>query len=453
MTINTKSVGEWHYICADLPGSAVPLVKTGNIYAAVEFVRQARCWHSWDWLIKLVHADPVDWATLMQEISDFAKVCQGLHPVSIKDVLSAGLPEQVELDEEVRAVVADFFANPSHRVPVAVGPDDFDLEDPDEAEVIAGLVTEYVSADFTERQWSASSEVLPHRRVPENAIVVDYDCVAADLDFEAARLPEPTKVLTNPENGHAHLWWLVAGEFASSKARRWMRDIQRGYTRRLSGDLAYAMVYTKNPDYPGWQVDGSGALYSLRQLDAVLSPAEKFRDWSNTSPDLDGRNVALFNKLRFHAYQGDYASEADCVSNLMEVAGQFEFMGLSHGEVLTLCRSIARYVLAGHGPEWVRSGLKRRTWYDKKSVIRGSHGGSRVGSGRKSSVNTLSVQPEKHELADAHKRQHGGHNKSYTDKQVADVLSCKNLGWSNRKIAAEIGLSEPTVRRILHRVE
>jgi Replicase family len=199
--------------------------------------------------------------------------------VTIKDVLSAGLPEQVELDEEVRAVVADFFANPSHRVPVAVGPDDCDLEDPDEAEAIAGLVTEYVSADFTERQWSASSEVLPHRRVPENAIVVDYDGVAADLDYEAAGLPEPTKLLANPENGHGHLWWIVAGEFASPKARRWMRDIQRGYTRRLSGDRAYVMVYTKNPDYPGWQVSGSGVLYSLRQLDAVLLPAEKFKDW------------------------------------------------------------------------------------------------------------------------------------------------------------------------------
>jgi DNA-binding NarL/FixJ family response regulator len=63
------------------------------------------------------------------------------------------------------------------------------------------------------------------------------------------------------------------------------------------------------------------------------------------------------------------------------------------------------------------------------------------------------VQLEKPELADAHKRQHGGHNKSYTDKQVDDVLNYKTLGWSNRKIAAEIGLSEPTVRRILHRVE
>jgi Replicase family len=281
----------------------------------------------------------------MREMSDFPNVCRGLHPVTIEDVLSVGLPEQVELDEEVRAVVADFFANPSHRVPVAVGPDDSDLEDPDEAEAIAGLVTEYVSADFTERQWSASSEVLPHRRVPESAIVVDYDGVAADLDYEAAGLPEPTKVLTNPENGHAHLWWLVAGEFTSSKARRWIRDIQRGYTRRLSGDRAYAMVYTKNPDYPGWQVDGSGAIYSLRQLDAVLSPVDKFRDWSTASPELDGRNVALFDKLRLHAYQGDYASEADCIFDLMEVAGQVEFMGLSKGETLTICRSIAGYVL------------------------------------------------------------------------------------------------------------
>jgi hypothetical protein len=213
------------------------------------------------------------------------------------------------------------------------------------------------------------------------------------------------------------------------------------------------MVYTKNPDYPGWQVRRSDVLYSLRQLDAVLLPAEKFKDWSNTSPGLDGRNVALFDKLRFHAYQGDYASEADCISDLVEVAEQFGFMGLSYGEVLTICRSIARYVLAGHGPEWVRSGLKRRTWYDRKSVVRGSHGGSRVGSGRKSYTNTLSVQLEKPELADAPKKQHGGHNKSYTDKQVDDVVNCKTLRWSNRKIAAEIGLSEPTVRRILHRVE
>lgn len=300
---------------------------------------------------------------------------------------------------------------------------------------------------------TGTSEVLPHRRVPENAIVVDYDGVAADLDYEAAGLLEPTKVLTNPKNGHAHLWWLVAGEFTSPKARQWIQDIQRGYTRRVSGDRAYAMVYTKNESYPGWQVSGSDVLYSLRQLDAVLSPADKFKDWSSRSPDLDGRNVALFDKLRFHAYQGDYASEAECISDLMEVAEQIGFMGLSHGEVRRICRSIAGYVLAGHGPEWVRSGLKRRTWYDKKSVVRGSHGGSRVGSGRKSSTNTLSVQLEKPELADAPKKQHGGHNKSYTDKQAADVLNYKRLGWSNRKIVAETGLREPTVRRIQRRVE
>jgi hypothetical protein len=87
----------------------------------------------------------------------------------------------------------------------------------------------------------------------------DIDCADAYRSWDDANLPAPTLICVNPDNGHAHLAYLLSTpvhRFRSSARRplEWFADIERGYRRRLGADTAFNGVILKNPLHLDWRV-------------------------------------------------------------------------------------------------------------------------------------------------------------------------------------------------------
>ena len=157
---------------------------------------------------------------------------------------------------------------------------------------------------------------------PPNAvhwIVVDIDepvisdpisrQMAAILDGD---VPTPNFLVVNPDNGRAHAYYalerpVAKGDHASMKAMRFVAAIESALIRALGGDPTYAGLIAKNPTHVDWRlIDLRSVPYTLHELEDGLDlsgpcKAEQREEAKNLG--CAGRNVMVFDLLRFHAYQ------------------------------------------------------------------------------------------------------------------------------------------------------
>lgn len=140
------------------------------------------------------------------------------------------------------------------------------------------------------------------------ALRFDVDSEGAGAAWIEAELPAPNLVIVNPENGHAHLIYLLGawvrtdfGDPSRLRVVRYAAAIERAYAAALGADRAYTGRFHHNPFSDAYVTKiGRQAPYSLAELAQYVdlnSPPVKA-----VAPQGIGRNVEIFDRLRRWAY-------------------------------------------------------------------------------------------------------------------------------------------------------
>ncbi|EXF94298.1 hypothetical protein HK44_002050 [Pseudomonas fluorescens HK44] len=125
-------------------------------------------------------------------------------------------------------------------------------------------------------------------------------------------VPTPNFLAVNPLSGRAHAYYALArpvpkGDFAKIKATRYAAAIEAALIFALNGDPAYTGHIAKNPIHLDWRlINLREAPYTLHELEDGLElagPCKAEQREEALSNGSIGRNVAVFDLLRFHAYQ------------------------------------------------------------------------------------------------------------------------------------------------------
>ena len=112
------------------------------------------------------------------------------------------------------------------------------------------------------RRWWPDALTHQYVQLNTNAFInwLNFD-IDRDNSFEAwerANVHPPNAYIQNPDNGHGHLLYALAapvgmGDYHRSAPINFAAAVQRGMTRRLGADAAYANRLSKNPLHPHWR--------------------------------------------------------------------------------------------------------------------------------------------------------------------------------------------------------
>ena len=169
------------------------------------------------------------------------------------------------------------------------------------------------------------AEAMAYRHIQMNNpsavhwIVIDIDhpviCTKISPQMQAIyddKVPKPNFLAVNPASGRAHAYYALAnpvpkGDFVKPHVTRYAAAIEAALIRALNGDPAYTGHIAKNPLHPDWHiVNLREAPYTLHELDDSLElagPCKAEQREEALSAGSIGRNVTVFDLLRFHAYQ------------------------------------------------------------------------------------------------------------------------------------------------------
>jgi hypothetical protein len=134
-------------------------------------------------------------------------------------------------------------------------------------------------------------------------------CPRAAVFWREANVAEPSFIVVNPANGHAHYVYLLRGWIRTDgsdpgdlAAVRYFAAVERAYVRALRADAGYAGLVTHNPFHAAYEThSGRDEPYSLRELAAFVKlPRIVYRRAIEIRTD--GRNVETFDRLRRWAY-------------------------------------------------------------------------------------------------------------------------------------------------------
>ncbi len=199
-------------------------------------------------------------------------------------------------------------------------------------------------------------------------IVVDIDSpvisdpispqMAAIFDGD---LPTPNFLVVHPTKQTAHAFFALARPVAkasheSMHAMRYAAAIEAALIRGFGSDATYAGLVAKNPFSPAWRrIDLRSEAYTLHELDEALDlvgPSKSELRAEALGLSDAGRNVTVFDQLRFYAYQyvqmfredstfeawqQHLAAKAE-VFNVFESQPSMHFMELRH-----IVKSVARW--------------------------------------------------------------------------------------------------------------
>ena len=271
--------------------------------------------------------------------------------------------------------------------------------------------------------------IQPNGPTHRHWLVFDVDHAAATLSWDDVGAPAPNITVTNRANGHAHLIYGLETPIRTAPdgkvaPLRYAAAIEAALREKLGADLGYSGLICKNPLHTHWLVQ-------------VWEPASYDLSWLADYLDLSpyngrkqlpayglGRNCTLFEKTRQWAYkairQGWPGYEAWLSAVIDRAIGynvQFE-PPLPANEVRHIAKSIAK---------WTHRNLTP-AGFSAVQAARGAKGG---------------------------KVSKGGGRPSNSGKARADllpeVLRLKGMGYSNRDIGEDLGISSSTVSLYLKR--
>lgn len=263
----------------------------------------------------------------------------------------------------------------------------------------------------------ASRYIQPNGPTHRYWLVYDVDRSGAAMDWDDRGAPPPTITAQNPENGHAHL--IYGLEVAVRTAPdgkpgplRYAAAVDCALRSILDADEGYAGLICKNPLHPFWRVtEWESRLYELGDLDSWLD-LSAYGDRRKRLPDYGlGRNCNLFDRLRSWAYRAirqgwpSYERWHEAVLTRGRAYNDFE-TPLPDSEVRATAKSVAKWTHQRFSPAGFSSLQADR--------------GRRKGAKRRESL-------------------------------MPTVLELALQGYSQRAIAAELGIGHRTVGRWLKR--
>jgi hypothetical protein len=205
---------------------------------------------------------------------------------------------------------------------------------------------------------------LKYRYIQPNPPALQHWLVF-DLDhsnpwiWQDAGLPEPSLIVTNPENGHSHVYYAIESVCTSPSAKpkplEYLAAIQHAYTDALQADRGYAGLLAKNPLHQYWlSTVQHTAVFSLGDL-AKWVELDSNRWTRKRALQEDhqalGRNCALFYRLRYWAYDwvNDFRTHGTYNDWMKEVLAKCEGYNdfaepLPYSEVKSTAKSVGKWV-------------------------------------------------------------------------------------------------------------
>lgn len=173
-------------------------------------------------------------------------------------------------------------------------------------------------------------------------------------------VPLPNFLAVNPSNGRAHAYYaleraVAKGDHGTIKAMRYVAAIESALIFALGGDPSYAGLIAKNPVHVDWRiVDLRTEPYTLHELEDGLDlagPDKSEQREAAKNQGCAGRNVMLFDRLRFHAYQhvmmyredSNYATWKRYLSARADDFNEDFSPALSANEIKHLVQSVAKW--------------------------------------------------------------------------------------------------------------
>lgn len=249
-------------------------------------------------------------------------------------------------------------------------------------------------------------------------LVYDIDrptCVAEITDD--FNLPSPHIFVQNPANQHAHAFYgletaVHMNQHSSKKAIRFAAAVDCAFTERMNADAQYCGLIAKNPLHKRWRTYAMNAdSYSLGEMSEYVDLAA-FNDRRRSMPDIGiGRNVNLFNRLRFWSYKAIRRGWPDY--DQWHRACSDRALGYNHTknalpieEVMHIVKSVAK---------WTHRNFSAESFSELQSH-RGSRKGQRV-----------------------------------RNEKLDRAIAMYEQGASQQDIATELGITQPTVSNWLKR--
>ncbi len=190
-------------------------------------------------------------------------------------------------------------------------------------------------------------------------LLFDIDRECAAYAWESANLPPPNWAAINPENGHAHLAYLLSAPVLTTEEGRkhplrFAAAVEAAMHFALQADPGYSATITKNPLHERWRtLRFHDAGYELSELAEYVDLPK--REQPRVEQQRVGlfRNVTLFDELRTWAYdwvlkfkQADATPEywTRALTMQAEVINRKFTAPLSAAEVKAVVRSVAKWV-------------------------------------------------------------------------------------------------------------
>lgn len=185
-------------------------------------------------------------------------------------------------------------------------------------------------------------------------IPYDVDRETASIDWQDRNCPAPNIIVTNPQNGHAHLLYglevpVRKAPDAQLKPLRYAAAVEYALCEKLAGDYGYAGLIVKNPLHRDWIVQTpQEAPYSLGWL-ADYIDLEKIDHRKRPAEYGLGRNCTVFNSLRlwaYHAIRQGWPNFEAWYSACLERATSYNTFPapLPFTEIKATARSVSKWV-------------------------------------------------------------------------------------------------------------
>lgn len=207
----------------------------------------------------------------------------------------------------------------------------------------------------------AAKNIQPNGPTHLRWLVFDVDRSTAATDWKGLGCPTPNFTVTNPKNGHAHLFYglktpVRKAEGASLKALQYVASIEEALREKLNADLSYSGLMAKNPLHPYWITETHrDQLYELKELHHYFDLLPELKKRKQRVDLSEGyalsRNCRLFDALRQWAYVEFLrtwpSKEEEWHDQVKRKAEQLNTFAspLPEAEAVAIATSIARFTL------------------------------------------------------------------------------------------------------------
>ena len=168
-------------------------------------------------------------------------------------------------------------------------------------------------------------------------------------------VPDPTLFVSNPKNGHAHLFYLLKtavhkNSHSSQKAIQFAAAIEFGLATKLDADMGYVGLLAKNALHADWRV-----LHTVPQAYELHELAESVDTTILNTPLKErlnyglSRNCSLFDEVSKWAYKAirqgfpDYEQWHSAVLSRTEMLNQQLEKPMEYNEYKHIAKSIAKW--------------------------------------------------------------------------------------------------------------